>query len=89
MTKQPDLVRRHVDCYLQRLLSYISCIPDNAPAADLLRGDDGLKRRARIVGYILSELGNESIASVEDPGSQVRRSVARLRGPRGGTDCEI
>lgn len=80
---QPDLIRRHIDNYLLRLRSFASMVPNNTGVVDLLRGDDGERRRARIINFIMSELGHETYTPVEDPNSRVRRTVSRVREPRG------
>lgn len=80
---RPDLVRAHIVRSMQSLKSYISCIPGNEAHVERLRGEEGEKRLARIIGFVMSELGNETEAPVESPTSQVRRAVNRVRGPKG------
>jgi hypothetical protein len=78
--KNAPLVRHHIVSYLVRLRTYVSMLPDNLDATDRLRGPSGEERCARIVGFILKELGHESESPVEAPASQVRRAVNRVRG---------
>jgi hypothetical protein len=71
-----ELVRRHVVGYMIRLRSFVSCLPGNTAVVDRLRGAEGDERVARIVGYILSELGHEVQAG---PESQIRREMPKVR----------
>jgi hypothetical protein len=81
--KQVFLIRRHIATSMLRLKSYMSCIPGNEEAVERLRGTEGEKRLARIVGYVMQELGDEvadNAAPVESSQSQVRRSVKKASG---------
>lgn len=74
--KQIELLRKHVIRSLVSLRSYASCIPGNEDVVDRLRGADGEARIARIVGYVMQELGDvESKSPVENAASHVRRTV--------------
>lgn len=56
----------------------------NAETADLLRGNDGAKRSARIIDCILRELGHASALAGDDSQSETfkktSKSIHRLRG---------
>jgi hypothetical protein len=75
------LIRNHVISYLIRLRSFVSCIDGNIDVVDRLRGPDGDARVARIVSFILKELGHgdETKPSVESENTQVRKAIARVR----------
>lgn len=79
--KQLDLVRRHIAGSMLRLRSYISCLPGNEDAVNRLRGKEGEERIARIVGFIMQELGHEPTDTpVENASSHVRRAVQAIVG---------
>lgn len=74
--KQIELMRKHVIRSIVSLRSYASCIPGNEAAVERLRGADGEARIARIVGFVMQELGCvEPQSSVENASSHVRRTV--------------
>jgi hypothetical protein len=73
-------IRQRLTIDLVRLRSYISMTEGNVEVVDRLRGEEGEKRMARIITFILSELGHESDTPVETKSSQLRRTISRVRG---------
>lgn len=79
------LIRKRLTHDLLRLRSFLSCIPGNEESVERLRGKEGEERAARIVDYIMQELGDDQTRTpVENSASQVRRAVkssfARAKG---------
>jgi hypothetical protein len=75
--KQVELVRKHITMSMLRLRSYVSCIDGNVEVVDRLKGEEGEKRLARIIAFILSELGHETDTPVEAAASHVRRTLKK------------
>jgi hypothetical protein len=76
--KQVELVRKHITMSILRLRSYVSCIEGNTLVVDRLRGDEGEKRLARIIQFILKELGHDEASTpVENAASHVRRTLKK------------
>ncbi len=61
---------------------YASMLPGGGAVADLLRGDEGRIRQARIVEFMLAELGFETDVKADDTRarSRTRRAIARQGG---------
>lgn len=89
--KNVQLIRQHVAGYMFRLRSFVSMTEGNVEVVDRLRGKEGDERLARIVAFILGELGHDG-AEFNHRGEEVppgstssnsRRAIARVRGPKG------
>jgi hypothetical protein len=78
--KDAPLIRNHIVSYTLRLRTFVSCLPGHTETVDRLRGQEGEARCARIVDFILRELGHETESSVENASSQLRKAVTRVRG---------
>lgn len=61
---------------------YVSMLPGGGAVADRLRGDEGRIRQARIVEFMLAELGIENDVKADDKHarSRTRRAIARQGG---------
>lgn len=81
--KQVKQIRQHITNYVLKLRSYVSMTEGNSEVVERLRGEEGEKRIARIVGFVLKELGHEANTPVEAPASHIRRAISRVRGPKG------
>lgn len=89
--KNVQLIRQHVAGYMMRLRSFVSMTDGNVEVVDRLRGKEGDERLARIVAFILGELGHDEgefnhrgeAASPDAPASNSRRAIAKVRGAKG------
>jgi hypothetical protein len=79
--KNITLIRARITNDMLRLRSYISMTDGNVAVVDRLRGEEGEERIARIIAFILIELGHETDTPVEKKSSQLRRTLSRVRGP--------
>jgi hypothetical protein len=55
----------------------VSCLDGNVEVVDRLKGEEGEKRLARIIAFILKELGHETDTPVENAASHVRRTLKK------------
>lgn len=77
-----DRIVRGMHRELSSLRSWLSGT-DNHEAVELLRGEEGDARLARVVDKVLAELGHETDVESDRPQSQTRRKV---RGAMGHVD---
>jgi hypothetical protein len=76
------LTRKWLARTMQSLLVYVSMLENGRAAVDRLKGPEGEKRLARIINFILKELGYEIETPLADASNRVRRAVAGVLGPK-------
>lgn len=76
------LMRHWLTTRILAMRSYVSMLPNSSDAVERLRGEAGEKRAARIITFVLKELGYEIVTPLEDSNNSVRRTVAGVFGSK-------